>query len=168
MSAARSGLTAPPGRSATIVASAAVAGTCPMATPPSFTKASRLRSLPFPAPTITRRGTASPAGARMSRVEPFLPLNRAAAAARVTRSPHGRRIACAAAPNLSPSPQNMTRTPLTGALIATNSSFKAPDMREFVLSGRDCHLRIWAPCWKGRAPEPDMACLPCPRQPPML
>ena len=48
-----------------------------------------LRSRPCRRPTTTRRVAVEPRGATMSSAEPFLPLNRSAAAARVTRSPVG-------------------------------------------------------------------------------
>src|SRR5215470_13850866 len=103
-------------------------GTLPMATPPSLTKSLALRSPVLPAPTTTKRATSSPAGARISSADPFLPLNCSASAARVTRSPLGARILWALDPKLSPSSQNTTRTPLAGLEKGTNSSLRAPAM----------------------------------------
>src|SRR5436190_12024946 len=153
MSATSSGLGPLPGRSARIVASAADDGTLPMATPPSFTKSLDLRSRTLPAPTTTSRETSSPAGATMSRVEAFLPLNRSAEAARVTRSPVGASALRAADPNLSPSSQNTMRTPLAGAENGVNSSFRVADMRFLVVgwgvAGR-CYRTGGSPRFGGR------------------
>ena len=100
-----------------------------MAMPPSLTKSWALRSRALPTPTMTRRDRSSPGGATRSSAEPFLPLNRSAAAARPTRSPVGPSARRAAEPNLTPSSQNRTRTPLAGAATGANSSFRRPDMR---------------------------------------
>src|SRR5262249_1780581 len=81
---------------------------------------------------MTRRDASSPAGATRSSSDPFLPLNRSAVAARLTRSPVGPSARRAADPNLTPSSQNRTRTPLAGAARGANSSFKRPDMRLFL------------------------------------
>src|SRR5262245_66111024 len=78
---------------------------------------------------MTRRDASSPAGATRSSTDPFLPLNRSAAAARLTRSPVGASARRAADPNLTPSSQNRTRTPLAGASRGANSSFRRPGMR---------------------------------------
>src|SRR5256885_2012317 len=78
---------------------------------------------------MTRRDRSSPGGATRSSAEPLLPLNRSAAAARPTRSPVGPSARRAAEPNLTPSSQNRTRTPLAGAATRANSSFRRPDMR---------------------------------------
>src|SRR5215831_15436068 len=123
---------APPARSAMRVASLAAAGILPMAIPPSLTKSSALRLRALPTPTMTRRDASSPAGATRSSSDPFLPLNRSAVAARLTRSPVGPSARRAADPNLTPSSQNRTRTPLAGAARGANSSFKRPDMRLFL------------------------------------
>src|SRR5262245_44166266 len=128
MSAALSGFSAPPGRSAMMVTSVAADGTLPSATPPSFTKSFFPRSRTFPTPTTTRRETSSPEGATMSSVAPFLPLNRSAAAARSMRSPAESSTLRVADPNLSPSSQNTTRTPWVGVENGANSSFTEPGM----------------------------------------
>src|SRR5262249_12742046 len=78
---------------------------------------------------MTRRDASSPAGATRSSSDPFLPLNRSAVAARLTRSPVGPSARRAADPNLTPSSQNRTRTPLAGAARGANSSSKRWDMR---------------------------------------
>src|SRR6266545_6560380 len=78
---------------------------------------------------MTRRDRSSPGGATRSSAEPLLPLNRSAAAAPPTRSPVGPSARRAAEPNLTPSSQNRTRTPLAGAATGANSSFRRPDMR---------------------------------------
>src|SRR5262252_10891837 len=78
---------------------------------------------------MTRRDRSSPGGATRSSAEPLLPLKRSAAAARLTRSPVGPSARRAAEPNLTPSSQNRTRTPLAGAARGANSSFRRPDMR---------------------------------------
>src|SRR5262249_20489828 len=57
---------------------------------------------------------------------------RRARAARVSRAPVGPSGRRAADPNLTPSSQNRTRTPLAGAARGANSSFKRPDMRLFL------------------------------------
>ena len=85
-----------------------------MAAPPSLTKSCGLRSPALPTPTTTSRATLSPGGATISSADPFLPLKRSAAAARATRSPAGSSALRVAGPNLSPSSQNTTRTPLAG------------------------------------------------------
>src|SRR5262249_43698153 len=72
------------------------------------------------------------AGATRSSTDPFLPLNRSAVAARLTRSPVGPSARRAADPNLTPSSQNRTRTPLAGAARGANSSFRRPGMRGFL------------------------------------
>ena len=77
-------MSGPEPNSAKIVASAAAAGTLPIATPPSLTMSCDLSSLSLPVPTTTSRGRLRPAGATMSRVDPFLPVKRSAAAARRT------------------------------------------------------------------------------------
>src|SRR6516165_8215691 len=99
-----------------------------MATPPSLTKSLGLRSPALPVPTTTRRPTSSPAGARISRADPFLPLNCSASAALVTRSPLAARSRRPLDLKLSPSSQNTTRTPLAGLENGTNSSLRAPAM----------------------------------------
>src|SRR5499433_3451891 len=81
---------------------------------------------------MTRRDASSPAGATRSSTDPFLPLNRSAVAARLTRSPLGPSARRAADPNLTPSSQNKTRTPLAGAVKGANSSFKRPDIGLFL------------------------------------
>src|SRR6185436_20230533 len=111
-----------------MVASPAAAGILPMTAPPSLTKSLVLRSRALPTPTTTSRVASSPRGATISSAVPFLPLNRSAAAARVTRSPVGLMARIAAGPNLSPSSQNSTRTPLAGVARGANSSLRAPDI----------------------------------------
>src|SRR5215813_9567363 len=81
---------------------------------------------------MTRRDASSPAGATRSSTDPFLPLNRSAVAARLTRSPVGPSARRAADPNLTPSSQNRTRTPLAGAARGANSSFRRPGMSVFL------------------------------------
>src|SRR5262245_8412991 len=125
-----------------MVASLAAVGVLPIAVPPSLTKSCALRSRALPTPTTSKRGTARPAGATMSRAEPFLPLNRSAAAARAIRSPVGSTIRRAADPNLGPSSQNKMRTPLGGTVSGANSSFRAPDMAVRPLDGI---RRSWKP-----------------------
>src|SRR5262245_5976901 len=128
MSATRSGLMAPAGRSASTVTSAAAAGTLPMTTPPSLTKSWGLRSRALPTPTTTRRDASSPIGATMSRAEPFFPLKRSATAARASRSPVGSSALRAADPSFTPSSQHTTRTPLAGVANGANPSFTTRDM----------------------------------------
>src|SRR4051812_39896574 len=111
-----------------MVTSPAAAGILPMPAPPSLTKSLVLRSRALPTPTTTRRVASSPAGATISSADPLLPLNRSAAAALVTRSPVGLIARRAAEPNLSPSSQNRTRTPLAGVARGANSSLRAPDI----------------------------------------
>src|SRR4051812_10304465 len=112
-----------------MVTSPAAAGILPMTAPPSLTKSLVLRSRALPTPTTIRRVASRPKGATISSADPFLPLNRsAAAAALVTRSPVGLIARRAAAPNLSPSSQNRTRTPLAGVARGANSSLRAPDI----------------------------------------
>ena len=110
-----------------------------MAMPPSLTKSWALSSRALPTPTTIRRDTPSPGGAMMSSADPFLPLNRSAAAARVTRSPVGSIALRAADPNLSPSSQNRTRTPLADAEKGANPSLRAPDIRD---GSFGCALRV--------------------------
>src|SRR5215470_10577093 len=129
MSATRSGLMPLPGRSAMTVASPAADGILPIAMPPSLTKSCDLRSRALPTPRMTRRATSRPDGATMSSADPLLPLKRSAAVARVTRSPADSIALRAAEPNLTPSSQNTTRTPLDGAAKDANSSLRAPDMQ---------------------------------------
>src|SRR5207344_3446188 len=99
-----------------------------MTAPPSLTKSLVLRSRALPTPTTTRRVASSPRGATISSADPFLPLNLSAAAALVTRSPVCLTARRAADPNLSPSSQNRTRTPLAGVARGANSSLRAPDI----------------------------------------
>src|SRR5262245_30592228 len=131
-----------------MVASLAAVGVLPIAVPPSVTKSCALRSRALPTPTTSKRGTARPAGATMSRAEPFLPLNRSAAAARAIRSPVGSTIRRAADPNLSPSSQNKMRTPLGGTVSGANSSFRAPDMAVRPFGGI---RRSWKPHLRSQA-----------------
>src|SRR5262249_24703307 len=81
---------------------------------------------------MTRRDASSPAGATRSSTDPFLRLNLSAVAARLTRSPVGPSARRAADPNLTPSSQNRTRTPLAGAARGANSSFRRPGMSVFL------------------------------------
>src|SRR3954465_43681 len=111
-----------------MVPSPAAAGILPMTAPPSLTKSLVLRSRALPTPTTRSRVASSPRGTTMSSADPFLPLNRSAAAALVTRSPVGLMARRAAEPNLSPSSQNRTRTPLAGVVSGANSSLRAPDI----------------------------------------
>ncbi len=55
----------------------------PAATPPNLRKSFSLRSAGLPAPITIRRSASIPSGARISSVEPLLPLNWLAAAARL-------------------------------------------------------------------------------------
>src|SRR3954451_19267461 len=119
-----------------MVTSPAAAGILPMTAPPSLTKSLVLRSRALPTPTTTRRVASRPRGATISSADPFLPLNRSAAAALVTRSPVGLIARRAAAPNLSPSSQNRTRTPLAGVARGANSSLRAPDIGWVLLIDR--------------------------------
>src|SRR4051794_15130523 len=118
-----------------MVTSPAAAGILPMTAPPSLTKSLVLRSRALPTPTTTRRVASSPRGATISSADPFLPLKRSAAAALATRSPVGLIARRAAEPNLSPSSQNRTRTPLAGAARGANSSLRAPNIGWDLLIG---------------------------------
>src|SRR6266851_2504330 len=135
MSATRSGLIPPPGKSAMIVASLAEEGILPTATPPNFTKSRGSRSRGLPTPTMTKRDTSRPAGATRLSADPFLPLNRSAVAARVMRSPVGSSALRAADPNFSPSSQNKTRTSLAGVENGVKPSFRALGMGADPLEG---------------------------------
>ena len=57
-------------------------------------------SLSLPVPITISRGSVSPAGATMSRLDALLPVKRSAAAARRKRSPIGASARCVAGPNL--------------------------------------------------------------------
>ncbi len=172
MSATRSGLIPPPGRSAMIVASLAEDGILPITMPPNFTKSWGLRSRGLPTPTMIKRDTSRPAGATRLSADPFLPLNRSAAAARVIRSPVGSSALRAAAPNFSPSSQNRTRTPFAGVENGAKPSFRTPGMGADPLEGagepamgRLKGLRAFTPLRRAMGGEQICTGLPCPAKP---
>src|ERR1700722_18121026 len=102
---------APSGNSATIVAASLPARSLPAATPPNFRKSLSLRSDSLPAPTTIRRETFSPPGARISSVDPLLPLKWLVAAARLTRSAAVPSTLRVVAPSFNVSSQKTTRMP---------------------------------------------------------
>ena len=104
-------MSAPDPSSATIVATAAAPGNFAIAAPPSLTRSRELGAVSLPVPTTTNLGTSSPAGAITSRLEPLLPVNRSAAAARRRDSPMRDTMRRLAGPNFKFSPQNRIRTP---------------------------------------------------------
>src|SRR3979411_2810518 len=83
--AACSGCMAPDGSSAIIVTASLPARSLPAATPPSLRKSASFNAESLPAPITIRRETLRPCGARISSVDPLLPLNWLLSAARLTR-----------------------------------------------------------------------------------
>src|ERR1700726_1187476 len=102
---------APSGNSAIIVAASLPARNLPAATPPNFRKSLSLRSDSLPVPTTIRRETFKPPGARISSVDPLLPLNWLVAAARLTKSAAAPSVLRVAAPSFNVSSQKTTRMP---------------------------------------------------------
>src|SRR4051812_10650852 len=128
MAAAASPCIAPSGSSAITVTDSLAAFSLPAVTPPNLRKSFSLISAAFPVPTTINRSALIPSGAGMSSVDPLLPLNWLAAAARFTVSlalPNAFRVA---SPNFNPSSQNATRTPRGAAENATKPTLTASDM----------------------------------------
>src|ERR1700739_1520522 len=127
---------APSGNSAISVAASSPARSLPAATPPNFQKSFSLRSESLPAPTTIRRETFSPPGARISSVDPLLPLNWLVAAARLTRSAAVPNTLRVVSPSFNVSSQKTTRMPcgavgngtkptLTASVIGKSSKIRA-------------------------------------------
>src|SRR6186713_2199165 len=135
MAAAASGAMAPPDSSATTVTAWLAAFSLPAVTPPNLRKSFSLISAALPTPTTIRRSALIPSGAGISSVEPLLPLNWLAAAARFTVSvalPSAFRVT---SPNFSASSQKTTRTPRGAAEKATKPTLTASDIGDPPESG---------------------------------
>jgi len=125
-----------------LVTASLAALSLPAVTPPNLRKSFSLISAALPTPTTIRRSALIPSGAGISSVEPLLPLNWLAAAARLTVSdafPSAFRVA---SPNFNASSQNTTRTPRGAVEKATKPTLTASDIGnppEFraVLRGRN-------------------------------
>src|ERR1700733_4540573 len=126
----------PSGNSAMIVAASLPARSLPAATPPNFRKSLSLRSDSLPVPTTIRRETFRPPGARISSVDPLLPLKWLVAAARLTRSAAVPSTLRVATPSFNESSQKTTRMPrgavengtkptLTASVIGKSSKIRA-------------------------------------------
>src|ERR1700737_2307622 len=102
---------APVGNSAMIVTAPLPARSLPAAAPPSLRKSLSLIAESLPAPTTIRRETLRPSGARISSVDPLLPLNWFVSAARLTKLAAVPSVLLVAAPNFNVSSQNTTRMP---------------------------------------------------------
>ena len=128
IAAAASADIAPSGSSAITVTCSLAALSLPAVTPPNLRKSFSLISAALPTPTTIRRSALIPSGAGMSSVDPLLPLNWLAAAARLTVSaalPSAFRVA---SPNFNSSSQNATRTPRGAVEKATKPTLTASDM----------------------------------------
>src|SRR6185295_14831563 len=128
MAAAASPCIGASGSSAITVTDTLAALSLPAVTPPNLRKSFSLISAVLPTPTTIRRSALIPSGAGISSVEPLLPLNWLAAAARLTVSdalPSAFRVA---SPNFNASSQNTTRTPRTAAEKATKPTLTASDI----------------------------------------
>ena len=128
MAAAASPCIAASGSSAITVTDSLAALSLPAVTPPNLRKSFSLMSDVLPTPTTIRRSALIPSGAGISSVDPLLPLNWLAAAARLTVSaafPSAFRVA---SPNFNASSQNTTRTPRGAAEKATKPTLTASDM----------------------------------------
>src|ERR1700722_1437025 len=126
---------APSGNSAISVAASSPARSLPAATPPNFKKSFSLRSESLPVPTTIRRETFSPAGARISSVDPLLPL-KWLLAARLTRSAAVPNTLRVVGPSFNVSSQkttrmhrgaveNGTKPTLTASVISKSSKIRA-------------------------------------------
>src|SRR5665213_2849815 len=156
-SAACPSFIAPPGNSANTTASLVLSGSLPMASPPSLSRSFGSRPLVLPAPITTSRETFSPSGTTSSSAEPLLPVKRSALAARITRPAAAPSALAVAGPNLSPSSQNTTRTPVTpilaGAAKGANPSFRASDIGAFLDSGTSEDEPIWLARYPSAKPQ---------------
>src|SRR5882672_6302194 len=128
IAAACSGCIAPSGNSADMVTASLAALSLPAITPPNLKKSFSFNADGLPAPTTIRRCALIPPGARISSVEPLLPLNWLVAAARLmvlATAPSAFRLA---APNFNASSQNTTRMPRDAAENGTKPTLTASDI----------------------------------------